>query len=194
MQHLYLLTEMSHTIYVFPIGGSLSEFKATTPIQPLTDMAIDVVPPHIPPKYASVMDAAELCLNPNPAVASTTLYASNRYESRLSTVMAEHGLEADDCPRPHPDSICVVVFTTNIDIGSGGGGKSSPKLEKVIWVETSCDVARAMSVSRDGKFVAVAGQKGGGVEIYEVEGEHGEKLSLVAKAANLENIADLCWL
>jgi 6-phosphogluconolactonase (cycloisomerase 2 family) len=112
----------------------------------------------------------------------------------LSTVMAEQGLEADDCPCPRPDSICVVAFTKNIDIGSGEGGKSGPKLEKVTWVETGCDVARAMNVSRDGKFVAVAGQKGGGVEIYEVEGEHGEKLSLVAKAANLENIADLCWL
>ncbi|RSH89666.1 hypothetical protein EHS25_002217 [Saitozyma podzolica] len=100
--NLYLLTEMSHTIYVFPIGGSLSKLKATTPIQPLTDMAIDVVPPHIPLKYAAVMDAAELCLNPNPAVASTTLYASNRNESRLSTVMAEQGLEADDCPCPVP--------------------------------------------------------------------------------------------
>ncbi|KAL4947607.1 putative isomerase YbhE [Aspergillus filifer] len=47
-------------------------------------------------------------------------------------------------------------------------------------VRTNVDVIRGMRLSDDGKYVVVCGQKGGGIEVYEISGERGDVWTLVA--------------
>ena len=72
--------------------------------------------------------------------------------------------------------------------------KAGDKIEEIKHVRTECDAIRGMSVSPDGKYVALAGQEGGGVEIWAVSGERGDQWKLAAKKEDIEQVVDLIWI
>lgn len=47
-------------------------------------------------------------------------------------------------------------------------------------MRTSLDTICGMRVSNDGKYVVLAGQQGGGIEVYSIGGERGDERALVA--------------
>jgi hypothetical protein len=51
-----------------------------------------------------------------------------------------------------------------------------------------------MQISKDGKFAAIGGQDGGGVEIYQIGGKRGDEWKLAAKDETLESIVSFIWL
>lgn len=127
------------------------------------------------------MDSAELLLNPSiPGV----LYASNRAELHIKELNEEAGnKDLSDLPKVDGDAVAIILLNAK---GDG--------VEQIKHVRTGCDGIRGMQVSKDGKYVAVAGQKGGGVEIYQVGGKRGDEWKLAAKDEKLEQVTDFVWL
>lgn len=122
------------------------------------------------------MDAAEIVLSPTHP---RTLYASNRWELSVN----EKNPELPDLPKQSGDAVAIVLLNEK---GDG--------VEDVKFVRTGCDQVRGMQVSKDGKYVALAGQEGGGVEIWEVKGERGEEWRLAGKDEQMESVTDFIWL
>jgi 6-phosphogluconolactonase (cycloisomerase 2 family) len=81
------------------------------------------------------------------------------------------------------DSITIVLLKED---GSG--------VQDMKWVETGLDWIRGMRVSDDGKWLACAGEYGGGLEIYEISGERGEVLNLKAKDDEVKDVNCVLWL
>lgn len=62
------------------------------------------------------------------------------------------------------------------------------------WVETGLDWIRGMRISDDGKWLACAGEYGGGMEIYEISGERGQIISLRATDEGIKDVNCVLWL
>lgn len=161
---------MTSTVYVFAADDS------SYPSHPLPNFEHDIFPPSIPDAYKNQVFAAELLLSPaHPNV----LYASNRGELHLKE---SKGLPA--LPKKEEgDAIAIIVLNEK-----GDGVKN------ITHVRTGCDYVRAMQVSPDGKLVALAGQRGGGVEIWAVSGNNGEEWKLAAKDESIDGVCDFAWL
>lgn len=157
--HLYVIAELSHRVFTFIIPEPIS----ATPIQPLDAAGSLIVPPAVPKSLYKKMTAGELVLSP---ISPRTIYASNRGQCDLI-------LEPQVADTVKGDSVAIVSLN---DAGD--------KVESVKWLETGVNFIRGMCVSADGKYIGVAGQKDGNLEIYEAGGEHGEKLTLVAESKN----------
>ncbi|KAL0254053.1 hypothetical protein I308_101432 [Cryptococcus tetragattii IND107] len=165
-KHLYVLTELSNSLLTFPLSDP------TYPIIPHPDSQLNVIPPSVPEEYHKYMNAAELVAHPVHPV----LYASNRLEIDLSE--STKGAFRSSVTG---DAVAIATLT------------SDGKLDNVQHVRTGCNAVRAMQLSPDGKFVALAGQNGGGMEIWTV-GDDGKTWALICRDEKLEGITDVAWL
>ncbi|KAL1406852.1 hypothetical protein Q8F55_006261 [Vanrija albida] len=165
---LYVLGELGHAVTAFPVPGDKSS-------QPLFE-PVGIIPPSVPEGYSEAMDAAEITLHPGDA---RTLYVSNRLELDASKMTPTLPPIEE---RQVGDAVAVIRLAE--------GGKAA---EGVSFIRTNCDTIRALQVSRDGKYVAVAGQQNGLVEVYEIGGAEHDKWSLVA-TAEVERVTDFIWL
>lgn len=126
------------------------------------------------------MDSAEICLHPT---IPNVLYASNRLERHI----AHHDPHIKDIPGELASGDAVAIILLSDD------GK---KVDSVKHVRTNVDVIRGMRLSNDGKYVVVAGQEGGGIEIYEISGSAGDEWTLAVRLSDgLEGgIKHAIWL
>jgi 6-phosphogluconolactonase (cycloisomerase 2 family) len=170
-KHLYVLTELTHALFVFSLDDP------SYPAHPLPDFSINIVPPSVPSTHQRYMDSAEIRLNPS---IPNVIYASNRWELHIK----EKNPELSELQKkPSGDAVAIVLLS-----------EDGAQVEGIKHLVTGCDVIRAMRVSPDGKFVAVAGQEGGGVEIWSVGGGRGDEWKLAAKEEGLKGVTDLIWL
>lgn len=123
------------------------------------------------------MDSAEIQLNPS---IPNIIYASNRLELHIHDNQKD--LPALDDPSKG-DAVAVILL-----------GEDGTTVEEVKHVRTEADSIRAMRVSPDGKFVALAGMSGGGVEIWSVGGKRGDEWKLAAKEESINDVTDIVWL
>ena len=156
---MYVIGELSHTVVAF----DLPDVPAGS-VQPIDGFAPNIIPPTVHPDHQSLMDSAEICLH---LTIRNVLYASNRWERHIK----QREPHLQDVPKELPpgDDIAVVLLSND--------GRS---VENIKHVRTNVDVIRGMRLTEDGKHVVVAGQEGGGVEVYEVSGEKGDSWTLVA--------------
>jgi 6-phosphogluconolactonase (cycloisomerase 2 family) len=115
------------------------------------------------------MSSAEICLNPT---IPNVIYCSNRGQLHLKDTAGAKG-----------DAVAIVLLS-----------EDGSKVEEIKHVETGCDALRGMQISKDGKFAAIGGQDGGGVEIYQIGGKRGDEWKLAAKDETLESIVSFIWL
>lgn len=123
------------------------------------------------------MDSAEIQLNPS---IPNVIYASNRLELHIYDDQPD--LPKLDNPSKG-DAVAVILL-----------GQDGTSVESVKHVRTEADGIRAMRISQDGKFVALAGQQGGGVEIWSVGGKRGDEWKLAAKEESIKSVTDIVWL
>lgn len=124
------------------------------------------------------MDSAELILHPK---YPNTLFASNRLELQIFDKQPDLP-PLPDYP-PSGDAIAIVRLS-----------KDGRTVKDVNHVRTGCNNIRGMSISPDGKFVALAGQDGGGLEVWEVSGEDGHQWKLAGKEDSIEGITTIVWV
>ncbi|OXC67696.1 hypothetical protein AYX13_03782 [Cryptococcus neoformans] len=175
----YVICELSHQVHAFPLPSSAIENLED--IQPLSAFSANIIPPNVPLEHQTLMDSSEIWLHPT---ISNVIYASNRWQLHI----AERQPELQDVASPpRGDSLAIILLNETGD-----------KVESVKHVETGLDAIRGFRVSPDGKFVAVAGQEGGGVEVYGITGSRGDGWDLIARLGEKEGvergIKDVLWL
>ncbi|BEJ06943.1 hypothetical protein CcaverHIS641_0402120 [Cutaneotrichosporon cavernicola] len=162
---MYVLGEMGHSVAAFNIPK-----EGTNENTPIWDSGY--LPPSVPKEYTTFMDGAEIQLHPQHDV----LYVSNRLEL--------HAAEKNNLPpRAAESGDAVAIMRLSED------GRSVLGTE---WVQTGCCCVRGMQVSRDGKYVAVAGQCNSTVEMYALS-DDGIKWTKVA-SLQLDAITDFVWM
>ncbi|KAJ9117127.1 hypothetical protein QFC24_006586 [Naganishia onofrii] len=165
-KHLYVLTELSHEIFIFPTPSPTNLHKPSEPlylpIEPLTYEGYEIVPPEIPRDLRAPLNAGELIVCPLSRAHGRTLYASNRGQVDLNSQIP--GAEAKG------DAITVLTLS-----------EEGTHVESHTIVRTGTNFIRGMGVSKDGRWLACVGQKDGNVEVYECQGARGEELVLVAR-------------
>ena len=166
------MTELSHQI----LAWSLDEKSTST--HSLPEFKVSIVPPSVPASHSKLMDSAELCYHPK---YPKTLFASNRLELQIFKK------QPDLSPLPDypPSGDAIAIVRLNDD------GQS---VKDVKHVRTGCDNVRSMMVSPDGKHVALAGQDGGGLEIWSISGQDGDEWKLAAKDEKIEGVTTIVWL
>jgi 6-phosphogluconolactonase (cycloisomerase 2 family) len=131
-----------------------SELQSQLLIYSTTTQALlsrtDVTPPHLTLEEKATLLTAELYLHPHHP---TTLYISNRGVLRLKDTSSQS---------VQGDSISIILLNQD---GYG--------VERITHLETGLDWPRGMRISEDGRWLAVAGEYGGGLEIYEIGGRGG---------------------
>jgi len=132
--------------------------------EPIPGFAPNVIPPTVAPNHQFMMDSAELCVHPT---IPNVLYASNRWQRHIAA--REPHLNDVPTQLPPGDSVAIILLSND-----------GAHVQDIKHVQTKVDVIRGMRVSDDGKYVVVAGQEGGGVEIYELSGDRGDTWALVA--------------
>jgi len=145
---LYVIGELSHTVLAFDLKTS-AQIKAFDP---------NVISPLIAPNHQSMMDAAELSLHPT---IPNVLYVSNRWVRHI----AEREPHLTDVPGDSPlgDDVAIILLSPD--------GRA---VEAIKHVQTGLDVIRGMRLSPDGRFAALVGQEGGGLEIFEISGDRAD--------------------
>lgn len=139
------------------------------PSHPLPDVERNIVPPSVPKSAQPEMSSAELCVNP---AIPNVLYATNRGQLHISQPGGVKG-----------DAVAIILLSSD-----------GAKVEDIKHVETGGDGLRGMQISKDGRYAAVAGQNGGGVEIYQIGGKRGDDWKLAAKDESLESVVSFIWL
>ncbi|ODO10048.1 hypothetical protein I350_02273 [Cryptococcus amylolentus CBS 6273] len=176
---VYVLCELSHQIHAFPLPSDTTE--TLTDIHPLASFFANIVPPEVPLEHQRFMDSAEIWLHPT---IPNVIYASNRWQLHIAE--RDPGL-ASVPPPPRGDSIAIMLLEP--------GGT---KVESVKHVPTGLDAIRGFRLSPDGRYAAVIGQEGGGVEVYSLGGERGDGWVLVACAREEDGVEkgmkDVVWL
>ena len=155
---MYVIGELSHTVIAFDLASGPAE-----DIKPIDGFAPSIIPPNVRPEHQFKMDSAELCVHPS---IPNVLYASNRWERHIT----EREPHLTDVPEPPSGDAVAIILLSN----------DGRKVQDVKFVRTKLDCIRGMRVSDDGKYIVVAGQQGGGIEIYGISGERGELWTLVA--------------
>jgi 6-phosphogluconolactonase (cycloisomerase 2 family) len=177
-KHLYVLTELTSEVLIYDV--STEDGAAAYPKHPMPEFKASIIPPNIPKSHSSKMDSAELLLHPS---YPRTLFASNRLELHI----AENEPHLDPLPKEATEGVkgdAVAIFTL---------GEDGKKIVQTKHVRTEADGIRGMQISTDGKYVALAGQQKGGVEIWQIGGENGEEWKRVAKNESIEQVTDLKW-
>ncbi|RGP63758.1 hypothetical protein FSPOR_8365 [Fusarium sporotrichioides] len=157
-QFMYVIGELSHNV----IGFDLS----TTPgknIQPIDGLEVNIIPPTVHPDHQFMMDSAELSLHPK---IPNVLYVSNRWERHI-TKREPRLMNAPE--QSKGDTIAIIILSDD--------GK---KAQEIKHLRTNLDTIRGFRLTNDGRFVVVAGQEGGGIEIYSIGGARGDIWTLVA--------------
>ena len=172
---MYVLGELSHRVVAFDLSSSPSK-----DMMPIEDFAPSIIPPSVNPSHHANMDSAEICLHPK---IPNVLYVSNRWEKHIAK-RAPHLADVQK-DLPPGDAIAIILLSSE--------GK---KVEETKHVRTHLDTIRGMRLSDDGKYVAVVGQEGGGVEVYSIDGERGDAWTLVTRLQEgLESgIKHVVWL
>lgn len=172
---MYVIGELSHTVLAFDLSNSPAEA-----IMPIDGFAPNIIPSTVHPDHQFMMDSSEICLHPS---IPNILYVSNRWERHIA--QREPHLKNVPEELPPGDSVAIIMLSDD-----------GRKVERMEHVRTNVDVIRGMRLSVDGRFVAVLGQEGGGIEIYEISGKRGENWTLVVGLnENLESgIKHAVWL
>lgn len=166
---------MSNRLLHFSVPAS------SYPAHPTPTFSESVVPPSVPEDRAyGVLNAAELVAHP---FIPNVLYASNRLELNFNKDAKEKGKSPVDTVSTEGDAVAIIHLSAD-----------GQKVEKKTFVRTGCDQIRAMQISPDGKYIALAGQTGGGVEIWSIQGEQGDQWKLAAKDESIKSITDFVWL
>ncbi|EIW69401.1 hypothetical protein TREMEDRAFT_30617 [Tremella mesenterica DSM 1558] len=172
LKHLYILSELTHIIYCFILPPPPSSNPTTFPIiSPVQEFSINILPPTISPNQSDPMLSAEIVAHPQ---YPNVLYASNRAE-----------MDINDHPSGSIQGDAVTVILLSED---------GEKCQSITHVRTGCNNIRALSISPDGRYASLAGQNGGGIEIWAISGERGENWKLAAKLENLKKITDIVWI
>ncbi|KAH7336741.1 Lactonase, 7-bladed beta-propeller-domain-containing protein [Pyrenochaeta sp. MPI-SDFR-AT-0127] len=150
---LYVVGELSHDLIAFDLPIVASEN-----IQPIKGFAANIIPPSVDRNHQSMMESGEVCRHPT---IPNVIYISNRWERHIAE--REPHLEGVPDIMQSGDTVAIILLAE--------GGRS---VEAVRHVRTHADVIRGMRISNDGKYAAILGQLGGGVEIYEISGNRGE--------------------
>ena len=132
-------------------------------------------PPHLP---SHKLLSAELYIHP---IHRSTLYISNRGSRRLNRSNPELGPGTEEGVG-EGDSITIILLSGNSEV------------ERMIYLETGLDWIRGMRISDDGRYLACCGEVGGGLEIYEITGERGEILTLIAKGEGVRDVNCVLWV
>ena len=156
---MYVIGELSHTVLAFDLSTVPSEG-----IPPTNGFAPNIVPPSVGSNHRAMMDSAELCCHPT---LPNVLYASNRWERHIKA-REPHLTDVPESLQPG-DAIAIILLS-----------EDGVKVEGMKHVRTNLDTIRGMRLSGDGKFIAVAGQEGGGLELYKISGKKGDEWTLVA--------------
>ncbi|KAL4736404.1 Lactonase, 7-bladed beta-propeller-domain-containing protein [Aspergillus similis] len=167
---MYVLGELSHTVLAFDLSAANANTPPATAaigIPPIQGFAPNIIPSTVPPTHQSKMDSAEICLHPT---ISNVIYASNRWERHIA--QREPQLRDLHVPTDVPAGDAIAILLLSDD------GRTVIDMKHV---RTSLDVIRGMRLSDEGRYVVVAGQEGGGVEVYEISGERGEVWTLVTR-------------
>ncbi|KAF2014258.1 putative isomerase YbhE [Aaosphaeria arxii CBS 175.79] len=174
-QIMYVIGELSHNVVAFDLSTILP--GANLPIE---DFAPHVIPQNVHPDHQLMMDSSEICLHPK---IPNVLYVSNRWERHV--LRREPHLKNVPKDLPPGDAIAVILLSS-----------CGRKVEEKKYIRTNVDVIRGMRLSNDGRYMAVVGQEGGGVEIYEIEGDRGDLWTKIAGLNNdLENgLKHVIWL
>ncbi|KAK2600062.1 hypothetical protein QQS21_005226 [Conoideocrella luteorostrata] len=172
---MYVIGELSHNVLAFDLTSSPAKN-----IQPIDGFSANIIPPGVHPEHQSMMDSAEISIHPK---IPNVLYASNRWERHIAE--REPHLENVSKDLPRGDTIAIILLS--------GDGK---KVQCIKHVRTHLDTIRGFRLNDDGKYVVVAGQEGGGVEIYSIRGERGDLWTLTANLSHgLERgIKHAIWL
>ncbi|GAT26303.1 hypothetical protein RIB2604_02008850 [Aspergillus luchuensis] len=167
--------ELSHTVIAFDVSAAPAEG-----IPPIGGFAPSIIPPEVHPDHQGMMDSAEISLHPS---IPNVIYASNRWERHIA--QREPYLRSVPRDLPPGDAIAIILLS-----------EDGRKVNDIKHVRTGVDVIRGMRLSDDGRYAVVVGQEGGGVEVYEINGEKGDKWTLMAALKEgLENgIKHAIWL
>ncbi|WVW81128.1 hypothetical protein I302_103119 [Kwoniella bestiolae CBS 10118] len=169
--HLYAIGEMSHNVFAFDLNDK------SLPLDPIPHFSVNIIPPTVPFSHQALMDSAEILLHP---IFSGTMYVSNRWELRIQERESHLAALSE---RQTGDAIAIILL-------SQGG----TEVDRIVHVRTGSDVIRGMQITPDGKYAAVGGQEGGGIEIYEIRGPRGEEWVKVAEEKFIKGIKDFLWL
>ncbi|WVF72106.1 hypothetical protein IAT40_006918 [Kwoniella sp. CBS 6097] len=169
-KHMYVLTELTSDILVFSLDNP------TYPIVPKPDFKANIIPDEVPAEAHKFINASELVANPaHPYI----LYGSNRLEMHLE----ENSKGQFKTPEgASGDAIAIIELN-----------ESGDKVQSVKKIRTGLDNLRGMAISADGKYVATAGRKKGGLEIWRT-GENGLDFKLAAKNEKVDGVTDLLFL
>jgi 6-phosphogluconolactonase (cycloisomerase 2 family) len=167
-KHLYVLTELHSSLLIFDL--------TTDSQHPLPETETSLVPPNVPSTHSIYMNAAELIVHPTiPRV----LYGSNRLELQIP----DKAPSLPEIPKTSGDTVAIILLN-----------EAGDRVEQVKHVRTGCDAVRGMQISKDGKYIALAGQYQGGVEVWSVGGERGDVWKLAAKEEAIKGVNDFVWL
>lgn len=156
---MYVIGELSHTVVAFDL--SVAPVEA---MQPIEGFAPNIIPSSVHPDHQFMMDSAEICLHPT---IPNVLYVSNRWEKHIK--QREPHLKNVPTELPPGDAITIILLSND--------GRT---VQNISHVRSNVDVIRGMRLSRNGKYIVIVGQEGGGVEIYEISGEKGDVWTLLA--------------
>jgi 6-phosphogluconolactonase (cycloisomerase 2 family) len=110
----------------------------------------------------------------------STLYISNRGSRRLNRPNPELG-PGTEIGQGEGDSITIILL-------------DKFQVERMYYLQTGLDWIRGMRVSDDGRYLTCCGEVGGGLEVYEIGGERGEVLTLVAKDERVKDVNCVLWI
>ncbi|UPL04067.1 hypothetical protein LCI18_015001 [Fusarium solani-melongenae] len=156
---MYVLGELSHNVVAFDLSNC-----PANDVQPIDGFSVNIIPPTVHRDHQFMMDSAELSLHPK---IPNVLYASNRWERHIAN--REPHLENVPTELPQGDTIVIILLSDN--------GK---RVQETKHVRTNLDTIRGFRLSDDGNYIAVAGQEGGGIEMYRIGGLRGDEWSLTA--------------
>ncbi|GKZ52011.1 hypothetical protein AbraIFM66951_009358, partial [Aspergillus brasiliensis] len=156
---MYVIGELSHTVIAFDVSSAPADA-----IPPIDGFAPNIIPPEVHSDHQAMMDSAEISLHPS---IPNVVYVSNRWERHIAK--REPHLQNVPQDLPQGDAIAIILLSDD-----------GRKVKNIKHVRTNLDVIRGMRLSDDGKYVVVAGQEGGGVEVYAITGDKGDKWTLVA--------------
>lgn len=156
---MYVLGELSHEVVAF----DLSTCPAND-VQPIDGFLVNIIPPTVHRDHQFMMDSAEI--SPHPKIPNV-LYASNRWERHIAK--REPHLKNVPTELPEGDTIAIILLSDD--------GK---RVQETKHIRTSLDTIRGFRLSDDGNYVVVAGQEGGGIEMYRIGGLRGDEWTLTA--------------
>ncbi|KAF4949923.1 hypothetical protein FSARC_13344 [Fusarium sarcochroum] len=155
---MYVIGELSHNVIAFDLSTSPDK-----DVQPIDGFEVNIIPPNVHPDHQFMMDSAEISTHPK---IPNVLYVSNRWEKHIAE-REPHLRNVHE--QPQGDTIAIIILSED--------GKKSQGIK---YPRTNLDTIRGFRLSDDGRFAVVAGQEGGGIEIYSTGGNRGDVWTLTA--------------